>query len=209
MSNENNTTTNTNVAAAAAPNGATTPMMSVISAAPPSYDSVAYTVQSVDVKPVAVDQKQPQAIASPILTPYTDDPNAAGAAGSGAGPSAVITYQNSTTAPGSNGTNDPVTVYHYTHPLTNHRVHSLLPPNHPKMQCLQYGHLTKSRFGVAGILAAIFWFPLGLGCLLIDRDTVCTRCKRVVQPRCGSEQQQGEDVLDGEVVSDGVGLWIR
>lgn len=80
----------------------------------------------------------------------------------------------------------PVTVYHYIHPVTQQRVDSLLPPSHPEMQCLQHGHIPRTRFGVAGILAAIFWFPLGLGCLLIDKDTRCERCKKVISGRLGS-----------------------
>jgi len=80
-----------------------------------------------------------------------------------------------------------VTVYHYVHPVTQQRIDSLLPPDHPEMQCLQHGHIPRTRFGIAGILAAIFWFPLGLGCLLIDRDTRCTRCKKIIVSRFGSE----------------------
>ena len=79
-----------------------------------------------------------------------------------------------------------VTVYHYIHPTTQQRIDSLLPPSHPEMQCLQHGHIPRTRFGVAGILAAIFWFPLGLGCLLIDKDTRCERCKKVISGRLGS-----------------------
>lgn len=78
-----------------------------------------------------------------------------------------------------------ITVYHYVHPVTGDRIDTLLPPDHPEMQCLQYGHIPKTRFGVAGILAAIFWFPLGLGCMLIDRDTQCSRCKKVLKGRWG------------------------
>lgn len=80
-----------------------------------------------------------------------------------------------------------VTVYHYVHPVTQHRIDSLLPPDHPEMQCLQFGHVPRTRFGVAGILAAIFWFPLGLGCMLIDRDTQCTRCKKVLKGKYGQD----------------------
>lgn len=79
-----------------------------------------------------------------------------------------------------------VTVYHYIHPVTQQRIDSLLPPSHPEMQCLQHGHIPHTRFGIAGILAAIFWFPLGLGCLLIDKDTRCTRCKKVISGRFGA-----------------------
>ncbi|CAG7850771.1 SubName: Full=Uncharacterized protein {ECO:0000313/EMBL:CCA78035.1} [Serendipita indica DSM 11827] len=73
-----------------------------------------------------------------------------------------------------------VTVYHYVHPVTQHRIDSLLPPDHPEMQCLQFGHVPHTRFGLAGILATIFWFPLGAACLLIDKKTVCSRCKKTI-----------------------------
>lgn len=82
--------------------------------------------------------------------------------------------------------NGRVTVYHYVHPVTGDRIDSLLPPTHPEMQCLQYGHQPHTRFGIAGILAAIFWFPLGISCLLLDRDTQCTRCKKTLKGRLGT-----------------------
>ncbi|KZP34500.1 hypothetical protein FIBSPDRAFT_846628 [Athelia psychrophila] len=69
------------------------------------------------------------------------------------------------------------TVYHYVHPVTNQHVASLLPPNHPQMICLQEGrHVPHTRFGVLGLLAAVFWFPLGIGLCLLDRKTTCSRC---------------------------------
>jgi len=74
-----------------------------------------------------------------------------------------------------------VTVYHYVHPLTQERVDSLLPPHHPEMICLQQGHIPHNRFGWLGIIAAVFWFPLGLGCLLVDRQVKCERCAKVLE----------------------------
>jgi hypothetical protein len=68
-----------------------------------------------------------------------------------------------------------VTVYHYVHPVTQQRITSLLPPDHPEMVCLQQGHERHSSFGLVGILAAIFWFPLGMACMLVDRKVRCTR----------------------------------
>ena len=68
-----------------------------------------------------------------------------------------------------------VTVYHYVHPVTQQRITSLLPPDHPEMVCLQQGHERRSSFGLVGILAAIFWFPLGMACMLVDRKVRCTR----------------------------------
>lgn len=62
------------------------------------------------------------------------------------------------------------TVYHYQNPRTRQVVTSLLPPNHPAMLCLQAGeHVKKTRYGVVGILVAVFWFPLGIGLCLLDR----------------------------------------
>jgi len=62
------------------------------------------------------------------------------------------------------------------------------------MICLQNGHLTETKFGLLrmlffdwcgykiltwqnkGILAAVFWFPLGLGLCLLDQEVRCSRC---------------------------------
>ena len=68
-----------------------------------------------------------------------------------------------------------VTVFNYVHPVTQQRITSLLPPDHPEMVCLQQGHERSSTFGLVGILAAIFWFPLGMACMLVDRKVRCTR----------------------------------
>ncbi|KAF9467450.1 hypothetical protein BDZ94DRAFT_1185987 [Collybia nuda] len=69
------------------------------------------------------------------------------------------------------------TVYHYTHPATQEHVVSLLPPDHPEMICLQAGaHVPHTNYGILGILAAVFWFPLGIGLCLLDRRVRCTRC---------------------------------
>jgi hypothetical protein len=73
------------------------------------------------------------------------------------------------------------TVYYYRNPRTNENVVSLLPPDHPEMICLQEGeHITTSKFGLLGILAAIFWFPLGIGICLLDRRVQCRRCGAVL-----------------------------
>ncbi|KIK00224.1 hypothetical protein K443DRAFT_679314 [Laccaria amethystina LaAM-08-1] len=69
------------------------------------------------------------------------------------------------------------TVYNYTNPRTGERIVSLLPPNHPEMICLQEGmHLPHTKYGLFGILAAVFWFPLGIGLCLLDRRVRCSRC---------------------------------
>lgn len=92
------------------------------------------------------------------------------------------------------------TVYHYTNPMTQEHVASLLPPNHPEMVCLQAGaHVPYTKYGVlgkqlaivrsqahlmndpySGILAAVFWFPLGIGLCLLDRRVKCGRCGAVI-----------------------------
>ncbi|KAF5351850.1 hypothetical protein D9756_007722 [Leucocoprinus leucothites] len=65
------------------------------------------------------------------------------------------------------------TVYHYVNPQTGEHVTSLLPPNHPEMACLQEGgHITETKYGLLGLLAAVFWFPLGIGLCLLDRRTL-------------------------------------
>ncbi|KAJ7647064.1 hypothetical protein FB45DRAFT_892222 [Roridomyces roridus] len=76
----------------------------------------------------------------------------------------------------------PVQVYHYDNPITGEHVVSLLPPNHPEMICLQSGqHVLHTSYGLLGLLAAVFWFPLGIGLCLLDRRVKCTRCGRLVE----------------------------
>ncbi|RDX55020.1 hypothetical protein OH76DRAFT_1397359 [Lentinus brumalis] len=72
-------------------------------------------------------------------------------------------------------------VYNYVNPLTGERVVSLLPPDHPQMLCLQQGgHVTTTKFGILGILAAILWFPLGVGLCMLDRKVYCKRCGAIL-----------------------------
>ena len=71
----------------------------------------------------------------------------------------------------------PPTIHHYINPRTGERVASLLPPNHPEMVCLQAGmHEPQTKFGIFGILAAIVWFPFGIGLCILDRQVRCERC---------------------------------
>ncbi|KAF8527431.1 hypothetical protein BU17DRAFT_39513 [Hysterangium stoloniferum] len=73
------------------------------------------------------------------------------------------------------------TVYHYVNPTTGERVSSVLPPDTPEMICLQEGqHIQRTRFGLLGVLAAVFWFPLGIGLCLLDRRVTCERCGRTI-----------------------------
>ncbi|KAJ4493776.1 hypothetical protein C8J55DRAFT_167613 [Lentinula edodes] len=91
------------------------------------------------------------------------------------GPSSHYIHPGTTTGP------SPV-LYHYRYPLTQQTVVSLLPPDHPEMICLQSGeHITQTHFGILGILAAVFWFPLGVGLCLLDRRVKCRRCGQVIE----------------------------
>ncbi|KAI0032254.1 hypothetical protein K488DRAFT_50347 [Vararia minispora EC-137] len=73
------------------------------------------------------------------------------------------------------------TVYRYQHPITGNIIVSLLPPDHPQMICLQRGHHdVETRFGLLGVLAAVFWFPLGIGLCLLDRKARCRQCGEVL-----------------------------
>ncbi|KZV79688.1 hypothetical protein EXIGLDRAFT_631507 [Exidia glandulosa HHB12029] len=79
------------------------------------------------------------------------------------------------------GPSHAVPVYFYQDPVTGNRVTTFLPPDHPEMVCLMNGHISKTRFGLLGVLAAIFWFPLGVGLCLVDRHVKCTRCNRILE----------------------------
>ena len=110
------------------------------------------------------------------------------------------TYSPPAGPPPSNVPSMPATtVYNYRNEFTGEVVCSLLPPDHPQMICLQHGHIPRSRFSVLGtfccqfplyqcinctcipgVLAAIFWFPLGVGICLLDRRVYCSRCGQVI-----------------------------
>ncbi|KAL1939865.1 hypothetical protein VTO73DRAFT_9565 [Trametes versicolor] len=80
-------------------------------------------------------------------------------------------------SPAQYGQMPAATVYNYINPHNGERIVSLLPPDHPQMVCLQQGgHVARSKFGILGILAAVFWFPLGVGLCLLDRKVYCERC---------------------------------
>jgi len=77
-------------------------------------------------------------------------------------------------------------LYHYVNPENGNHITSLLPPDHPEMVCLQEGsHVEETRFGFLGILAAIIWFPFGIGLCLLDRTVTCKRCGAVIKGRPG------------------------
>jgi len=48
-------------------------------------------------------------------------------------------------------------------------------------QCMQYGHVEKTKFGAWSILAAIVFFPWGLLCMVGARVVYCTRCGLVLR----------------------------
>ncbi|KAK7005760.1 hypothetical protein R3P38DRAFT_3039467 [Favolaschia claudopus] len=127
---------------------------------PPTYDE-ARTVPS--LQPPIKDVKAPLSPQSHAPVPVMN-----------AGPS-YVPYT------GSSSSTNPV-VYHYDNPLTGEHVASLLPPNHPEMICLQAGeHVASTHYGLLGILAAVFWFPLGVGLCLLDRRVKCSRCGRTIE----------------------------
>ncbi|EMD37350.1 hypothetical protein CERSUDRAFT_83128 [Gelatoporia subvermispora B] len=75
----------------------------------------------------------------------------------------------------------PRMVYNYVNPNTGEHIVSYLAPEHPEMVCLQAGeHVTVTHYGWLGILAAVFWFPWGIGCCLMDRKVRCKRCGRLL-----------------------------
>ncbi|KAH7108349.1 hypothetical protein BKA62DRAFT_753062 [Auriculariales sp. MPI-PUGE-AT-0066] len=132
--------------------------MTVSDAAPPSYVDSHHDAPLIDVKvpePEApVQQQQQQPIAAQMI------------AGPVAGP--------------VNGSSAPPVVYYYQDPATGNRIATLLPPDHPEMLCLQYGHTTKTHFGVLGVLVAVLAFPWGIAACLLDRRVKCTRCQRII-----------------------------
>lgn len=69
------------------------------------------------------------------------------------------------------------TLYNYMNPVTKQLITTSLPPEHPEMICLQSGkHVTETKYGLLGVLAAIFWFPIGIGLCILDRRVKCVRC---------------------------------
>ncbi|KAH8828354.1 hypothetical protein DL96DRAFT_1602827 [Flagelloscypha sp. PMI_526] len=59
----------------------------------------------------------------------------------------------------------------------------LLSPE--ELECIREGaHIPAQAFGLLGILAAVFWFPFGIGVCLLDRRTKCKRCGKVISESC-------------------------
>ncbi|TRM69381.1 hypothetical protein BD626DRAFT_563137 [Schizophyllum amplum] len=125
---------------------------------PPPYEFAADREDQSKTAP-PVDSKQPLPQEGPSSPPFM-----------AAGPSHVP-YP---------GTSQP-RVYYYMDPVSGDQVASLLPPDHPQMICLREGqHVTKTQYGLLGLVAAILWFPLGIGLCLVDRKTTCVRCGAVL-----------------------------
>ncbi|KAK2464329.1 hypothetical protein APHAL10511_003786 [Amanita phalloides] len=75
----------------------------------------------------------------------------------------------------------PPRIDYYSDPRIFGQLTAPLPPDHLQTACLQAGmHDTQTSFGLLGIIAAIVWFPFGIGCCLLDRRTVCRRCGTVL-----------------------------
>ncbi|KAF7428031.1 hypothetical protein PC9H_007250 [Pleurotus ostreatus] len=73
----------------------------------------------------------------------------------------------------------PPPVHQYRGP-NGEILYGLLPPTHPEMICLQQGHDEKTHYGILGLLAAVFWFPLGIGLCMLDSKVKCKRCHKVI-----------------------------
>ncbi|KAF7321716.1 hypothetical protein MKEN_00693000 [Mycena kentingensis (nom. inval.)] len=133
---------------------------------PPAYtdDAPPAGVPKADIKkPLQPDQQ-------PLITPGPSMPYMA--------PGQTLPY---VPVAGTSFANSPV-VFHYRNPRTGEEVHSLLPPDHPEIVCLQRGeHIPTSTFGFLGILAAIVWFPLGVGLCLLDRRVKCQHCGKTLE----------------------------
>ncbi|KAF9501645.1 hypothetical protein BDN71DRAFT_1438231 [Pleurotus eryngii] len=140
----------------------TNPPLSTFLDSPPPYDPQ-------DGKFTADNSKKPDQLGSPQpqpqLQPQSLQPMLAG-------PSIPVSY-GATMLPG------PPLVHQYRGP-NGEILYGLLPPNHPEMICLQQGHDGKTQYGVLGLLAAIFWFPLGIGLCMLDSKVKCRRCQKVI-----------------------------
>ncbi|KAG8830319.1 hypothetical protein FRC17_005076 [Serendipita sp. 399] len=99
--------------------------------------------------------------------------------------------------------------YIWTHPITHETYDTGLPFDHPDVQCLQSGHLPRTRYGLVGILSTIFWFPFGLLVMMHDKSVECKRCSRVLaKPERNHYACKGgkQLVQDGKKV---IGEWKR
>ncbi|KAG5721629.1 hypothetical protein E4T56_gene5196 [Termitomyces sp. T112] len=43
-------------------------------------------------------------------------------------------------------------------------------------KCAQGEHNRETKYGICGIITAVVCFPIGLICLCMDKEEVCTRC---------------------------------
>ncbi|KZT21408.1 hypothetical protein NEOLEDRAFT_758050 [Neolentinus lepideus HHB14362 ss-1] len=141
---------------------------------PPTYDAAMSEASGSVQPPTSVDKKHEPVKAAkdvPTVTAYQPDPRPS----SPYHPTAPPTFT------------PAIPVYHYVNPGTGEHIASLLPPDHPEMVCLQEGkHIAETRYGLLGVLAAILWFPLGIGLCLLDRKVRCRRCGMMIdEGLCG------------------------
>ncbi|KAF4598016.1 hypothetical protein EYR38_006410 [Pleurotus pulmonarius] len=135
----------------------TTPNTTIVNDTPPSaFIDSPPPYDPRDDKPIGDGSKPASAQSAPQLQP-TDLMLA--------GPSIPASY-GAIMVPG------PPPVHQYRGP-NGEIIYGLLPPNHPEMICLQQGHDPETHYGLLGILAAIFWFPLGIGLCMLDRRVKC------------------------------------
>lgn len=76
-------------------------------------------------------------------------------------------------------TSEPLPLYlnpNTGEPLVGYTVSDVL-----LVQCNQYGHMEKTRFGTWGIISAALFFPWGLLCLMGSRVVYCKRCGVVLR----------------------------
>ncbi|TFK53646.1 hypothetical protein OE88DRAFT_1717837 [Heliocybe sulcata] len=151
---------------------------------PPSYDAAMTEVSGSVPRPAPAEKKQENAVQQaprpPTVAAYQPDPSPS----SPYRPTSPPTFM------------PPTPVYHYVNPRTGEHIASLMPPDHPEMVCLQEGrHIAETRYGLLGqslisldtcVLAAILWFPLGIGLCLLDRKVRCRRCGMMIdEGLCG------------------------
>jgi len=138
---------------------------------PPTYEvAVEETNGIIRVQPHPLDQKIPPQ--DPVVVNHSHQPTPNNVAAGPSVPRPAIPSMPQTR------------VYHYVNPANGNHITSLLPPDHPEMVCLQQGsHVEETKFGFLGIVAAIVWFPLGIGLCLLDRTVTCKRCGAVIKAR--------------------------
>jgi len=158
------------------PDNTSQPQQQSYTDTPPTYEvAVEETNGIIRVHPQPLDQKIPPQDPVVVYQSFQSSQSPV--------PNANIVAGSSVPSPGIPSM--PQTrVYHYVNPNNGNRITSLLAPDHPEMVCLQQGaHVEETKFGFLGIVAAIVWFPLGIGLCLLDRTVTCKRCGAVIKAR--------------------------